>query len=559
MDPRQFDSLVRKLGIGATRRGALGAILAGVIAPIVSETAEADRKKGKGKPGRGRNNGKAGTRGKGRGQKKRGDGAARSEESGGACRGEGHPCEGNQQCCDDLVCIVSGPGNAERCTPCGAAGQPCCDDDACGDGAICDDGECVGCGGTGLSCCEGSVCDDGFNCDEDGFCVACGGDGLTCCDEGDACGEGLTCSQGNQCVACGGVGLACCAEGDACVGDDLVCNADGECETCGGDGDLCCAGGTCDTGFTCDPDGIACVVCGAAAGQLCCDTGDPCGTALVCSGGSCTPCGAGGQTCCAGDVCGDDLVCDEDGVCASCAGDEVICVTDGVGQCVPGVCCEEGDGPGCDPGETCIAGGCINDNQFRIVLRWGEEPRDLDSHLWLPPASPYHVVWFDKGTLAGFPDAELDIDDVSGFGPETITIGALQEGTYLYAVHHFAGTGTIGTSGATVQVFKGANLVAAYEAPTDAPWDGQPQPPDPADPYNDGVIWWTVFQLTYDGVNAKITDIDAAATDPSPYGTPGPFAVLSAESAIPLKARVAGGNSARRRSRKARNRRRARR
>src|SRR5215207_5293863 len=31
------------------------------------------------------------------------------------CRGEGHPCEGNQVCCDELTCGPSGPGNAWRC------------------------------------------------------------------------------------------------------------------------------------------------------------------------------------------------------------------------------------------------------------------------------------------------------------------------------------------------------------------------------------------------------------------------------------------------------------
>jgi len=34
-----------------------------------------------------------------------------------ACRGAGHPCAGNQQCCDGLVCAASGPGAARRCTP----------------------------------------------------------------------------------------------------------------------------------------------------------------------------------------------------------------------------------------------------------------------------------------------------------------------------------------------------------------------------------------------------------------------------------------------------------
>lgn len=36
-----------------------------------------------------------------------------------ACRGEGHPCEGNQTCCAGLVCRASGPGKALRwTTPC---------------------------------------------------------------------------------------------------------------------------------------------------------------------------------------------------------------------------------------------------------------------------------------------------------------------------------------------------------------------------------------------------------------------------------------------------------
>src|SRR3712207_5456637 len=32
------------------------------------------------------------------------------------CRREGHPCEGNQECCPGLVCVeAAGPGQAARC------------------------------------------------------------------------------------------------------------------------------------------------------------------------------------------------------------------------------------------------------------------------------------------------------------------------------------------------------------------------------------------------------------------------------------------------------------
>jgi hypothetical protein len=32
-----------------------------------------------------------------------------------ACARRGHPCEGNQDCCGDLVCRRPGPGEARRC------------------------------------------------------------------------------------------------------------------------------------------------------------------------------------------------------------------------------------------------------------------------------------------------------------------------------------------------------------------------------------------------------------------------------------------------------------
>jgi hypothetical protein len=32
-----------------------------------------------------------------------------------SCREEGHPCQGNGECCPGLVCRVTGPGIAKRC------------------------------------------------------------------------------------------------------------------------------------------------------------------------------------------------------------------------------------------------------------------------------------------------------------------------------------------------------------------------------------------------------------------------------------------------------------
>jgi hypothetical protein len=60
------------------------------------------------------------------------------------CRQEGHPCEGNQECCPGLECRVTGPGNAERCArPVQPPPKPkkchgkCSNDSDCGEGCKC--------------------------------------------------------------------------------------------------------------------------------------------------------------------------------------------------------------------------------------------------------------------------------------------------------------------------------------------------------------------------------------------------------------------------------------
>ena len=69
------------------------------------------------------------------------------------CRPEGHPCEGNQRdsCCSGLVCMASGPGNAERCTSCPPGSVifegACCTPTTCPSG-VCGSGISNECGGT---------------------------------------------------------------------------------------------------------------------------------------------------------------------------------------------------------------------------------------------------------------------------------------------------------------------------------------------------------------------------------------------------------------------------
>jgi hypothetical protein len=61
--------------------------------------------------------------------------------------------------------------------------------------------------------------------------------------------------------------------------------------------------------------------------------------------------------------------------------------------------------------------------------------------------------------------AQLDQDITGGFGPETITIPSQRTGTYKYAIHHFSGSQTISTSGATVNVFRGGTLIGTFRPP----------------------------------------------------------------------------------------------
>jgi hypothetical protein len=111
-------------------------------------------------------------------------------------------------------------------------------------------------------------------------------------------------------------------------------------------------------------------------------------------------------------------------------------------------------------------------DDYRFVLTWGADPSDLDSHMWteLPGGSDYHVYFASRGTLDGPPYAQLDLDDVTGYGPETITVApdyeASHPSVYTYAVYEYAGDGTLATSGAVVRVYASDALVQTLNVPT---------------------------------------------------------------------------------------------
>lgn len=93
--------------------------------------------------------------------------------------------------------------------------------------------------------------------------------------------------------------------------------------------------------------------------------------------------------------------------------------------------------------------------EARIVLEWGAQPRDLDSYLSGSVKSE-NDVWIYYGNrqevIDGEVAAELDLDDVDGYGPETTTIYNL-DGVYRFTVVDFLATGTMAENGATVKVY----------------------------------------------------------------------------------------------------------
>ncbi len=97
-----------------------------------------------------------------------------------------------------------------------------------------------------------------------------------------------------------------------------------------------------------------------------------------------------------------------------------------------------------------------------IVLNWGATPSDLDSHLVGPnnAGGRFHCYYAARNPVSF---VALDVDDVSAFGPETITIGqvagAFVPGTYNYYVHNYSGSPAFNSSNAVVTVFsRGAQV-----------------------------------------------------------------------------------------------------
>ena len=103
------------------------------------------------------------------------------------------------------------------------------------------------------------------------------------------------------------------------------------------------------------------------------------------------------------------------------------------------------------------------ENEYRVVLTWGEFPHDLDSHLeGTLEGTSLHVSYINKNIYQGnIKIASLDYDDVDGYGPETITftINGVNDAIKYY-VHDYSNQGDTGSyelsySNAKVTIYSG--------------------------------------------------------------------------------------------------------
>lgn len=140
----------------------------------------------------------------------------------------------------------------------------------------------------------------------------------------------------------------------------------------------------------------------------------------------------------------------------------------------------------------------LSDDEYRIILTWDDDPSDLDSHLTYDRGSgDLMYVFFGSrnGYINGNLVASLDLDDTSGYGPETITLtlntSDLENGgCFTYFVRKFSGNEELRQSSAIVRLYSGNTLLETYYVP-DSPGNN-----------------WYVFKITKYGVT-NINSISA--------------------------------------------------
>lgn len=112
----------------------------------------------------------------------------------------------------------------------------------------------------------------------------------------------------------------------------------------------------------------------------------------------------------------------------------------------------------------------LSSNQYRVVLTWGSQPNDLDSHLLGTSSNGvrYHVYFSNKRPDNIRNEADLDVDDRYREGPETTTFKVTTDDTYVFYVKDFTNGGNstiLRKSDAKVEVYCGDQHLQTFTVP----------------------------------------------------------------------------------------------
>lgn len=109
--------------------------------------------------------------------------------------------------------------------------------------------------------------------------------------------------------------------------------------------------------------------------------------------------------------------------------------------------------------------------KLRVVLDWGNSPEDLDAHL--VKYDSYHISYRNMSE-SDDKEAKLDRDDTDFYGPETITVNAIdKDANYRFYIFDYSNRSNdssiqLSNSKATIKIYGGDNeLLGVKNVPSD--------------------------------------------------------------------------------------------
>lgn len=155
----------------------------------------------------------------------------------------------------------------------------------------------------------------------------------------------------------------------------------------------------------------------------------------------------------------------------------------------------------------------LEEDEYRIVLTWGDEPKDLDSHLtcYVEDEQIFHLAYdYPEVHIGKEVVATLDLDDQESYGPETVTVKynssfVNKGGTFSYSVHNYSDSSNnesmnLSLSDAVVRVYRGNSLLSTYYAPKK----------------NQGTVWH-VFDIDVSNTNKPLKSKNEFYSSESQY------------------------------------------